>query len=83
MCHPFWAKRLGLKHWSLLYDAATYLWAGSYVIGQNMRDAKEDAIKALRVYRAGPKMAAGDCNEACSLAYANDVMRRFVTRDFN
>lgn len=77
-----WAPKLGLEHWSQLYDEETNIQAGAWIIGDNMRATKEDPYQALITYRVGPKGSAEKCNAECAQAYAKEVIKIMVTRNF-
>lgn len=78
-----WAPKLGLEHWSQLYDEETNIRAGAWILGDNLRASGQDVYKALVLYRVGPKGYSKECSVDCAQAYAKDVIKLMTTRQFD
>ena len=78
-----WAPSLGLSSWTELYDEATNIDTGSWIVASNLQQAKGDLERALILYRVGPKGTAKDCDANCAKNYAREVTNIMASRKFS
>lgn len=71
---PANAKRVGLDHWSKLYDSETNIKAGVQILKEELDRYRGDVIKALVSYNGGPRAVANGYPE--SVRYAQLVLAR-------
>lgn len=72
---PFNFKRCGLKSPAELLDPEKNIACGVQILAEEMKNYKDDPVKALQVYNGGPKCL-GVCEE--SINHARKVMKTWV-----